>query len=164
MRPALSLVSAAPRRLLTAAASAAPASRTTSAFSFSATAPSQSPLPFRSFSVTAMSSAQTGDTTKPGEKELPAIKFDKTPIGNNPLGEGNYVKTAGCLIIGDEVLNGKTKDSNSNFFAKMCFNLGIELKRIEVIADDEAEIVEAARRMTKEYDFVISSGGIGPTP
>lgn len=52
--------------------------------------------------------------------------------------------------------SGKTKDSNSNFFAKFCFNLGIDLKRIEVIADDEEEIVEAARRMTKNYDFVIT--------
>ncbi|KAK8849548.1 hypothetical protein IAR55_004883 [Kwoniella newhampshirensis] len=81
----------------------------------------------------------------------------------NPLGEGRYIQTAGCLIIGDEVLNGKTKDTNSNFFAQYCFDLGIELKRIEVIADDEDEIVEAARRMTDKYDFVVTSGGIGPT-
>jgi len=60
-------------------------------------------------------------------------------------------------------LNGKTKDTNSNFFAQFCFDLGIELKRIEVIADDEDEIIEAARRMTKNYDFVVTSGGIGPT-
>ncbi|WRT69558.1 uncharacterized protein IL334_006546 [Kwoniella shivajii] len=81
----------------------------------------------------------------------------------NPLGDGKYIKSAGCLIIGDEVLNGKTKDTNSNFFAQFCFDLGIELKRIEVIADDEEEIVEAARRMTEKYDFVVTSGGIGPT-
>ncbi|WVW86783.1 hypothetical protein I302_108837 [Kwoniella bestiolae CBS 10118] len=81
----------------------------------------------------------------------------------SPLGEGKFIKTAGCLIIGDEVLNGKTKDTNSNFFAQFCFDLGIELKRIEVIADDEDEIVEAARRMTEKYDFVVTSGGIGPT-
>ncbi|KAK6908785.1 molybdopterin binding domain-containing protein [Kwoniella mangroviensis CBS 8886] len=81
----------------------------------------------------------------------------------NPLGEGKYIQTAGCIIIGDEVLNGKTKDTNSNFFAQFCFDLGIELKRIEVIADDEDEIVEAARRMTEKYDFVVTSGGIGPT-
>jgi hypothetical protein len=39
----------------------------------------------------------------------------------------------------------------------------MQLKRIEVIADDEAEIIEAARRMSKNYDFVVTSGGIGPT-
>lgn len=41
--------------------------------------------------------------------------------------------------------------------------MGIALKRIEVIADDEEEIVEAARRMSNNYDFVVTSGGIGPT-
>lgn len=82
---------------------------------------------------------------------------------SSPLGQGKYIKTAGCLIIGDEVLNGKTRDSNSNFFAKHCFDLGIELKRIEVIADDEDQIVEAARRMVADYDWVVTSGGIGPT-
>jgi hypothetical protein len=88
--------------------------------------------------------------------ELP--KFERSPVPKNPLGEGNYVSTAGCLIIGDEVLNGKTKDSNSNYFAKFCFDRGIDLKRIEVIADDVDEIVEAAQRMTSKYDFVITSG------
>ena len=39
----------------------------------------------------------------------------------------------------------------------------MQLKRIEVIADDEDEIIEAARRMSKNYDFVVTSGGIGPT-
>lgn len=47
--------------------------------------------------------------------------------------------------------------------AKFCFSLGIELKRIEVIADDESEIIEATRRMSEKYDFVVTGGGIGPT-
>jgi molybdopterin-biosynthesis enzyme MoeA-like protein len=63
--------------------------------------------------------------------------------------------------------------------AKFCFQLGIvrlpvqlkgqrlterqALKRIEVIADDESEIIEAVRRMSDNYDFVVTSGGIGPT-
>ncbi|KAF2467647.1 Molybdopterin binding protein [Lindgomyces ingoldianus] len=73
------------------------------------------------------------------------------------------IHTAACLIIGDEVLGGKTTDTNSAYFAKFCFSLGINLRRIEVIADDEDEIVEAARRMSKNYDLVVTSGGIGPT-
>lgn len=73
------------------------------------------------------------------------------------------IHTAACLIIGDEVLGGKTKDTNSNFMAKWCFDLGINLKRIEVIEDDESEIIEAVRRMSERYDFVVTSGGIGPT-
>lgn len=57
----------------------------------------------------------------------------------------------------------QTIDTNSAYFAKYCFQLGIQLKRIEVIADDESEIVEAVRRMSNKYDFVVTSGGIGPT-
>ncbi|KAL3473008.1 MoaB/Mog domain-containing protein [Aspergillus californicus] len=75
----------------------------------------------------------------------------------------NMIHTAACLIIGDEVLGGKTVDTNSAFFAKYCFSLGIQLKRVEVIADDEDEIIEAVRRMSSKYDFVVTSGGIGPT-
>ena len=47
--------------------------------------------------------------------------------------------------------------------AKFCFSLGMSLKRIEVIGDDEEEIIEATRRMSDNYDFVVTSGGIGPT-
>ena len=57
----------------------------------------------------------------------------------------------------------KTVDTNSAFFAKYCFSMGIHLKRVEVIADDEAEIIEAVTRMSERYDFVVTSGGIGPT-
>ncbi|GAA6048167.1 hypothetical protein JCM3770_003693 [Rhodotorula araucariae] len=86
--------------------------------------------------------------------------FPRSPV---PPTDGKVVRKAGCLIIGDEVLNGKTRDSNSNFLAKMLFDLGVELKRIEVIADDEDEIIEAVTRMHANYDLVITSGGIGPT-
>ncbi|KAL0256399.1 hypothetical protein SLS55_008794 [Diplodia seriata] len=75
----------------------------------------------------------------------------------------SMIHTAACLIIGDEVLGGKTVDTNSAYLAKYCFKLGIALKRIEVIADDEDEIIEATRRMSTNYDFVVTSGGIGPT-
>ncbi|KAA8571286.1 hypothetical protein EYC84_000610 [Monilinia fructicola] len=73
------------------------------------------------------------------------------------------IHTAACLIIGDEVLGGKTVDTNSAYLAKFCFKHGINLKRVEVIADEEEEIVEAVRRMSNNYDFVVTSGGIGPT-
>ncbi|GAA5863313.1 hypothetical protein JCM1840_007479 [Sporobolomyces johnsonii] len=91
--------------------------------------------------------------------ETPTFPLSPVP----KMEEGKFVKTAGCLIIGDEVLNGKTRDSNSNYFAKLCFDLAIDLKRIEIIPDDEAEIIEAVRRMHKEYDLVVTSGGLGPT-
>ncbi|CAE6501328.1 unnamed protein product [Rhizoctonia solani] len=87
------------------------------------------------------------------------------PVSPIPVPDGNRktVKTAACLIIGDEILNGKTHDSNSNYFAKFCFERGVALKRIEVIADVESEIIETSRRMVNNYDFIVTSGGIGPT-
>jgi molybdopterin-biosynthesis enzyme MoeA-like protein len=57
----------------------------------------------------------------------------------------------------------QTTDTNSSHMARFCFSLGMSLKRIEVIGDDEDEIIEAARRMSRNYDFVVTSGGIGPT-
>ncbi|KAJ9627844.1 hypothetical protein H2203_003062 [Taxawa tesnikishii (nom. ined.)] len=66
------------------------------------------------------------------------------------------IHTAGAIIIGDEVLGGKTVDTNSAYFAKFCFSLGINLKRIEVIGDDESEIIEATQRMSSNYDFVVT--------
>lgn len=47
-------------------------------------------------------------------------------------------------------------DTNSAYLAKFCFKLGMNLKRVEVIGDDEGEIVEAAKRMSDSYDFVVT--------
>ncbi|ORY41286.1 Molybdopterin binding protein, partial [Rhizoclosmatium globosum] len=66
-------------------------------------------------------------------------------------------------IIGDEVLGGKTKDTNSHFVAKLCFAAGLSLKRVVVIPDDEADIVRTVRELSHDYSHVITSGGIGPT-
>ncbi|EPS96409.1 hypothetical protein FOMPIDRAFT_1025409 [Fomitopsis schrenkii] len=99
----------------------------------------------------------------PGDSPSTEWNFAVSPIPPNPLGEGKYIKRAAALMIGDEILNGKTLDRNSNFFARFCFENGIDLKRIEVIPDDEDDIVEASRRLVDAYDFVITSGGIGPT-
>ncbi|KAF9485943.1 Molybdopterin binding protein [Pholiota conissans] len=105
----------------------------------------------------------SGATSKAETLTPPKVTFPVSPVPPNPLGEGNYIKTAAALIIGDEILNGKTLDRNSHCFAQYCFEHGINLKRIEVIADDESEIIEASRRLVQSYDFVITSGGIGPT-
>ncbi|KAL7627732.1 hypothetical protein AAE478_001927 [Parahypoxylon ruwenzoriense] len=66
------------------------------------------------------------------------------------------IHTAACLIIGDEVLGGKARESPS-------YPSYRNLRRVEVIEDDEDEIIEAVRRMSDRYDFVVTSGGIGPT-
>lgn len=70
---------------------------------------------------------------------------------------------AACVIIGDEVLNGKIIDTNSRFFAKYCYSQGIRLGEIVTIGDEEAEIVDTLQRLSKKYQFIVTSGGIGPT-
>ncbi|KAI8886285.1 Molybdopterin binding protein [Backusella circina FSU 941] len=69
--------------------------------------------------------------------------------------------TAACCIIGDEILSGKTKDTNSNYLAKSLFDVGIELKRIEVVGDDKKDIADSVRSLSSQYDIVFTSGGIG---
>ncbi|KGQ03120.1 hypothetical protein BBAD15_g11656 [Beauveria bassiana D1-5] len=66
------------------------------------------------------------------------------------------IQTAACLIIGDEVLGGKTVDTNSTYMAKWCFQLGLRLKKIEVVEDDETDIIDAVRRLSTTYDFVVT--------
>ncbi|KAI9256624.1 MoaB/Mog domain-containing protein [Phascolomyces articulosus] len=71
--------------------------------------------------------------------------------------------TAAACIIGDEILNGKTRDSNAHYLAKYLFNIGIDLKRVEIIGDDYNDIAETITRLSSQHDLVFTSGGIGPT-
>lgn len=70
---------------------------------------------------------------------------------------------AACVIIGDEVLNGKIVDTNSKFFAKYCYEQGIRLNEIVTIGDEESQIVETLQRLRQKHQFIVTSGGIGPT-
>ncbi|SMN19028.1 similar to Saccharomyces cerevisiae YMR178W Putative protein of unknown function [Maudiozyma saulgeensis] len=71
--------------------------------------------------------------------------------------------SAACVIIGDEVLNGKINDTNSRYFAKFCFRLGIKLQEIITIGDDEQQIITTLRHLKDKYRFIITTGGIGST-
>ncbi|KZT04872.1 Molybdopterin binding protein [Laetiporus sulphureus 93-53] len=112
--------------------------------------------------VATLSGNASGNAAEPQPAPM-QWNFPTSPMPPNPLGEGRYIKTAAALVIGDEILNGKTLDRNSNYFAGYCFENGINLKRIEVIPDNEDDIIEASRRLVQTHDFVITSGGIGPT-
>ena len=70
---------------------------------------------------------------------------------------------AGILIIGDEILSGRTLDSNSNFIAKNLINAGIQLDEIKIIHDDQETIIENIKKFKKIYTYVFTTGGIGPT-
>ena len=71
--------------------------------------------------------------------------------------------TAAMLVIGDEILSGRTRDSNMNHLAKALTAVGIDLKEARVISDDQPAIVAAVRALSDAYDHVFTSGGIGPT-
>jgi molybdenum cofactor synthesis domain-containing protein len=73
------------------------------------------------------------------------------------------VPTAAVLLIGDEVLSGRTKDKNLGFIADYLTALGIDLKEARVVADDEADIVAAVNALRGRYTYVFTTGGIGPT-
>ncbi|SFR35595.1 competence/damage-inducible protein A [Litoreibacter janthinus] len=71
--------------------------------------------------------------------------------------------TAAMLVIGDEILSGRTKDTNTNHLACALTEAGIDLKEARVVSDEHDRIVEAVRTLSKAYDHVFTSGGIGPT-
>nr|WP_323778105.1 molybdopterin-binding protein [Amylibacter sp.] len=71
--------------------------------------------------------------------------------------------TAAMLVIGDEILSGRTRDANMYHLAGRLTDLGIDLKEVRVVSDDGAEIVAAVNGLRGKFDHVFTSGGIGPT-
>lgn len=71
--------------------------------------------------------------------------------------------TAAYLMIGDEILSGRTQDKNLNFIALELGKIGINFKEVRVIPDDEDEIILAVNSLREKYDYVFTTGGIGPT-
>src|SRR6478735_11209998 len=73
------------------------------------------------------------------------------------------IVTAGILVIGDEILSGRTKDKNIGFIAEYLTNIGIDLKEVRVVADDEPDIIAALDALRNRYTYLFTTGGIGPT-
>ena len=73
------------------------------------------------------------------------------------------MKTASIIIIGDEILSGRTQDTNSNYLAKMLVERGISLEEVRVIPDDHITIKSVINNEASTKDYVFTSGGIGPT-
>ena len=77
--------------------------------------------------------------------------------------DGTPIVTAAVLVIGDEILSGRTKDKNIGFIAEYLSAIGIDLKEVRVVPDEEDEIVTALNALRKRYTYVFTTGGIGPT-
>ncbi len=71
--------------------------------------------------------------------------------------------TAAILVIGDEILSGRTKDQNIGYIAEYLTNIGIELREVRVVPDIEDEIVAAVQALSRRYTYLFTTGGIGPT-
>jgi molybdenum cofactor synthesis domain-containing protein len=71
--------------------------------------------------------------------------------------------TAALVIIGDEILSGRTKDANLAYLGRELNRLGVRLKEVRVVADDQDAIVTAVNHCRAAFDYVFTTGGIGPT-
>ena len=77
--------------------------------------------------------------------------------------EAQAPATAAVLIIGDEILSGRTADVNLNAIARLLVPLGVDLKEARVVADEMADIIDAVNALRSRYTYVFTTGGIGPT-
>ena len=73
------------------------------------------------------------------------------------------MNNAAIIIIGNEILSGRTLDQNANFIAKRCSNIGITLEEVRVIPDKEIKIIKSVKDFSKKFKNVFVTGGIGPT-
>lgn len=71
--------------------------------------------------------------------------------------------TAAMIVIGDEILSGRTRDSNTHHLAGQLTSVGIDLKEVRVVGDEHGTIIAAVQELARVYDSVFTSGGIGPT-
>ncbi len=83
--------------------------------------------------------------------------------GATTLDEAAGIVTAAILVIGDEILSGRTKDQNIGYIAEHCTQIGIQVREVRVVPDDEAEIVAALNALRARFTYVFTTGGIGPT-
>src|SRR5262245_12276455 len=72
-------------------------------------------------------------------------------------------KTAGIIVIGNEILSGKTRDENSPYLVRELRDLGVDVRRISVISDERSNISAEVQIFSKSYDYVFTTGGVGPT-
>jgi molybdenum cofactor synthesis domain-containing protein len=73
------------------------------------------------------------------------------------------IVTAAMIVIGDEILSGRTKDRNIGHLAEVMTAIGIDLKEVRIVSDGEGDIVEAVNAVRQRYTYVFTTGGIGPT-
>jgi molybdenum cofactor synthesis domain-containing protein len=84
-------------------------------------------------------------------------------MNNRDGAQPSGIVTAALLVIGDEILSGRTKDKNIGYIADYLTAIGIDLEEVRVVGDDEAAIVEAVNALRARHTYLFTTGGIGPT-
>ncbi|MEZ5590711.1 MAG: competence/damage-inducible protein A [Gammaproteobacteria bacterium] len=88
---------------------------------------------------------------------------DTTNDAKNDAPEDERIVTAALLIIGNEILSGQTKDANLPYIAEHLNKVGVRLREARVVPDVEAEIISALNALRARHNYVLTTGGIGPT-
>jgi len=86
-----------------------------------------------------------------------------TDIGRSPAASSTPPATAAMLVIGDEILSGKVEEANLPILARALRQLGILLRRVVVVMDDVETIAREVAALSREHDWLFTSGGVGPT-
>ena len=80
------------------------------------------------------------------------------------MAKKNKKKSCAILIIGNEILSGRTEDKNVSFLASwLNLNLGIKIEEVRIVPDIEREIIKSVLQLSKNFNYVLTTGGIGPT-
>src|SRR5215475_2250143 len=93
----------------------------------------------------------------------PPCHHRKQTTMTNPAPANAGIVTAGLLVIGDEILSGRTKDKNIGYIAEYLTTIGVDLREVRVVSDTEEEIVAAVDALRTRYTYLFTTGGIGPT-
>jgi len=115
---------------------------------------------YRSRYVSRTTYYRTNKNFQSGQALKPKPKFDIS----KQEAKGAAIKTAAILVIGNEILTGRRRDINSHYFSQYTKNLGIRLDKVEIVPDKEEDIAEAVTRLSNKFDWVLTTGGIGPGP
>ena len=103
------------------------------------------------------------DKASRDQRRLKAHGPRPIPANTEAQGQEMMNPTAAMLVIGDEILSGRTRDANMHHLAGRLTEVGIELKEVRVVSDDTSAITGAVKELAENYNQVFTSGGIGPT-
>lgn len=110
---------------------------------------------------TGRAGAGSGPVAAPARQKLPPHEGEY--MTNDAQARGEEMVTAALIVIGDEILSGRTKDKNIGHIADHLTAIGIQLKEVRIVPDEEDEIVAAVNALRARYAYVFTTGGIGPT-